>query len=440
MNIITIGTGYVGLITATCLAELGNTVIGVDIDKQKVQKLQKGIIPIYEPGLEEMVRRNKKAKRLRFSTSIENSMNNADVIFIAVGTPPKRNGEADLQYVKAVAENIGKNIDDYTIIVNKSTVPIGTGNLVAKIIKKHYKGDFDVVSNPEFLREGVAIEDFMKPDRVVIGNGSEQAEKIMRELYKPLKCPIINTSLETAEMIKYASNSLLATEISFINSISNLCEKLGADVTKVSEGMRYDKRIGKTAFLDAGPGYGGSCFPKDVKALIKISKKYKTPFPILEEVDKTNEKQKESIVHKVKALIGPLNNKTIAIWGLSFKPQTDDMREAPAIIIVNNLIKEGVIIRAFDPVAQSEAKKVLKNIRYYDSPYTVVKNAHALVIITEWNEFIQINKKKILNLMKEPNIIDTRNIYDVDTMNELGFNYTSIGRPSNIQQTKTIIP
>lgn len=430
MNIVAIGTGYVGLVTATCFAELGNTVTGVDINEEKIAKLKQGILPIYEPGLEEMVKRNMNAHRLTFTTTLASAMEHAEVIFIAVGTPPKENGEADLQYVVAAAEEIGKNLKNYAVIVNKSTVPIGTGNFVAGIIKKHGKGEFDVVSNPEFLREGVAIEDFMKPDRVVIGNGSDRAEKIMRELYKPLNCPVLNTNLETAEMIKYASNSLLATEISFINSVANLCEKVGADVTKVAEGMRLDKRIGKNAFLDAGVGYGGSCFPKDVKALIEISRAHSVPFTILEEVDRANDIQKKSVVPKLQSLIPELKGAKIAIWGLAFKPQTDDMREAPSIPIIEELQRAGAIISAFDPVAQEEAKKHLKNVSFAATPYDAIENADGLIIVTEWKEFLQIDKDNVKRLMKAPNIIDGRNIYDPNEMKELGFHYISMGRAS----------
>jgi UDPglucose 6-dehydrogenase len=429
MKIVTIGTGYVGLVTGTCLAELGNNVTCVDVDAKKINQLKRGKSPIYEPGLEELIKRNKEEGRLTFTTSLKTVVKNAEVIFIAVGTPPKPNGEADLQYVEAVAEEIGKNLKNYAVIVNKSTVPIGTGNLVTNIIKKHYRGNFDVVSNPEFLREGEAVNDSLKPDRVVIGNSSPKALKIMKNLYKPLRCPIISTNRETSEMIKYASNSLLAVEISFINNIANICEKVGADVTKVAEGMRYDRRIGKRAFLDAGAGYGGSCFPKDVQALIKIAKKYKTNFKILNETEAVNKKQKTSLVSKLKKVLPTLKNTRIAIWGLSFKPKTDDMREAPSIEIINALQKEGAKIIAFDPVAQEESKKILKNIQYAKNPYDTIKGCDALLIVTDWDEFRQLDKQKIKKLLKKPVIVDGRNIYDPKEMCQLEFEYISVGRP-----------
>lgn len=433
MKISVIGTGYVGLVTGTCLAELGNTVTCIDIDKTKISKLKRGKIPIYEPGLEELVKRNKKQKRLFFSTSLQNSLKDTDIIFIAVGTPPKSNGEADLKYVKDAAKEIGKNLKHYIVIANKSTVPIGTGNLVYNIVSKYYKGNFDVVSNPEFLREGEAVDNFLKPDRVVVGSSSHQAKKIMQILYQPLKCPIITTDIETAEMIKYASNSLLATEISFINSIANICEKVGADVRKVAEGMRYDRRIGKQAFLDAGPGYGGSCFPKDTSALITIAKKNKINFKILKEVEETNKRQKKSLLPKIKRLVPKLKGKKIAIWGLAFKPKTDDMREAPSIETINALQKNGAKVIAFDPVAEEEARKIFKNVSYASTPYKAIKGCDALVIVTEWNTFRQLDKNKIRKLLKSPNIIDGRNLYSSTEMRKMGFNYIAIGRRPIIQ-------
>lgn len=432
MNIVTIGTGYVGLTTATCMAELGNSVIGVDINAEKVAKLQEGSIPLYERGLEEMVQRNQAEGRLYFTTSLEEAMSgDVDVIFIAVQTPAKENGEANLEYVKTAARDIGKYLKDYAVIINKSTVPIGTGNLVEAIIKEEYDGEFDVVSNPEFLKQGTSVDDFLRPDRVVIGcNGNKRAEKIMKELYRPLNCPIVTTDLETAEMIKYASNSLLATTISFMNSIARVCEEVGANVDLVAEGMRLDKRIGKSAFLSAGIGYGGSCFPKDVKALIQIAKDRNINFDILEHVDNVNESQKTIAVQKLKNQLPSLSGKTIALWGLAFKPQTDDMREAPSINIVNELQKEGATIIAFDPVAQSTAKRVLSNIDYAQTPYDALEEADALIIATEWNSFIQLDKIRMRETMKNPIIIDGRNVYNPREMEELGFIYTSIGRPT----------
>jgi len=429
MKITVVGTGYVGLVTAACLADLGNNVIGIDIDKKKIANLKKGIIPIYEPGLQEIVKRNLDKKRIIFDTNLGPAVKKTDIIFIAVGTPPKNDGEADLQYVESAAEEIAKNINDYKIIVNKSTVPIGTGDMVKNIVKKYYKGNFDVVSNPEFLREGTAIIDFTKPDRIVIGNGAKKAQDMMKKLYSPLNAPILFTDIKTAEMIKYASNSMLATQISFINSVANICERVGANVELVAKGMGLDSRIGKRAFLKAGAGYGGSCFPKDVKALVQIARRHDYHFRILEEVENVNYAQRDLVTNKALELLGNPKDKKVAIWGLAFKPETDDMREAPAVDVINSLQKLGAKIYAFDTVAQPVAKQILKNVNYVKTPLQAIKDADLLIIMTEWNEFKEIDLEKVQKEMKEKRIVDARNIYSPNEMKKLGFQYDSIGRP-----------
>lgn len=429
MKVIVIGTGYVGLVQGVCLAELGNDVVCVDLDPNKIEKLKKGISPIYEPGIEELLKKNLKAKRIKFSTDLEQHVAGNEVIFIAVGTPPGEDGRADLKYVLAAADQIGKSLTDYQIIVNKSTVPIGTGQLVRKTIEKRYKGKFDVVSNPEFLREGSAIEDWMHPNRVVIGdsNGKEAAAKIAK-LYEVLDSPILITNLETAEMIKYASNSFLATQISFINSVADICEKLGADVTKVAEGMKLDNRIGSKAFLNAGIGYGGSCFPKDVQALVQIASDCKVDFRILKEVERTNKLVRQNFIKKIKQKLGNLKDKKIAVWGIAFKPKTDDIREAPSVTVIESLINLGASVVAFDPVAEENLKKLIPEVAFKDSAIEVCRDADALVIITEWSEFKQIDLSPVKNALKNPIIIDGRNIYEPQAMQELGFDYHSIGR------------
>jgi len=429
MKIIVIGVGYVGLVTAACLADLGNDVVGIDIDKKKITRLKKGIIPIYEPGLDEIVKKNIHAKRITFDINLKKHIKTSQIIFIAVGTPPKEDGQADLRYVLSAAENIAKAMNNYKIIINKSTVPIGTGQMVANTIKKFYKGDFDVVSNPEFLREGTAVSDFMKPDRIVVGHASQKAKNILEKLYSPLGAPILYTNIETAEMIKYASNSMLATQISFINSIANICERLGANVEDVAQGMRLDKRIGKNAFLSAGAGYGGSCFPKDVKALIQIAKRHDYDFSILKKVEEVNHFQREIVADKVaKMLGGKSKNKIVAVWGLAFKPETDDMREAPSIDVIKQLQAEGIKIHAYDPIAQKNAQMYLKNIKYFKDIFGAAKNASLLLILTGWNEFFEVDKAKLKKVLGDPRVLDARNIYDPTEMKKLGFIYESIGR------------
>lgn len=428
MKITVIGTGYVGLVQAACMADLGNDVWGIDIDKKKISNLIKGKIPIYEPGLEEIVKRNYTEGRLKFSTDLGPAIKESEIIFIAVGTPPGGDGGADLQYVVAAAGQIAKNMNEYKLVVNKSTVPIGTGDMVKKEISNHYKGEFDVASNPEFLREGSAVSDFMQPDRIVVGNASDKAKKLLEKLYKPLNCPILFTDIKTAEMIKYASNSMLAVQISFINSIANICENVGANIEDVSLGMKLDCRIGKQSFLSAGIGYGGSCFPKDIKALIHIAKRHNYKFEILEKVEEVNAAQRQGFTDKIlKALVNP-HGKTIAVWGLAFKPKTDDMREAPSVEIIKNLQEQSIKVNAYDPVAQHEAQKMLKNINFTRDPYKTLEDADGLVICTEWDEFKQIDLEKVKKLLKKPLIIDGRNVYDPKEMKDLGFEYISVGR------------
>lgn len=424
-----IGTGYVGLVTGTCLAEIGHQVICVDIDEVKINNLKNGIIPIYEPGLEEIVKKNFANKNLTFTTDFSQAVKDTEVVFIAVGTPPMADGSVNLEYVKKAAESIGKAMNGYKVVVDKSTVPIGTGDVVHRIISSYYDGSFDVVSNPEFLREGSAVGDFMNPDRIVIGNGGEKARKIMLDLYSPLSGERVLTNIKTAEMIKYASNAYLATSISFINSIANICEKVGADVTEVAHGMRLDKRIGKYAFLDAGVGYGGSCFPKDVKGLIQIAHENNVGFDILESVEATNEAQKQSLLPKVQKLVGEsLHGKRIAIWGLAFKAETDDMREAPALTLIKQLQDRDASVVVFDPVAQEGAMKTMKNLEFAADFYAAAKGADCLVITTEWKQFKEADLKKLKSLMKEANLVDGRNIFKVGEMKDMGFEYISVGR------------
>ena len=429
MKITVIGTGYVGLVQGVCLADLGNEVTCVDIDKAKIERLKKGISPIYEPGIEEIIKKNLAAGRIKFVDSIAAGLSDSEIVFIAVGTPPDENGRADLKYVIAAAEDIGKNLKGYKIIVNKSTVPIGTGKLVKSTIAKFYKGEFDVVSNPEFLKEGSALDDFIHPDRIILGdsNGKIAAAKVAK-LYEVLGSPILITTLETAEMIKYASNSYLATQISFINSVANICEKVGADVDEVAKGMKLDKRIGERAFLNAGLGYGGSCFPKDVEALVQIVKDNEVDFKILEEVELVNKLQREKFIQRVVKRLGSLKGKKIAVWGIAFKPKTDDIRMAPSITILESLSALGAEITAFDTVAADNLHNIMPEIKFADKAVDACEDADALLIVTEWNEFKQIDLKKIKKIMKTPIIYDGRNIYQPETLKNLGIEYYSIGR------------
>ncbi|MGQ9846525.1 MAG: UDP-glucose dehydrogenase family protein [Bacteroidales bacterium] len=437
MKISMIGTGYVGLVSGTCFAETGINVTCVDIDENKIQKLNQGIIPIYEPGLEPLVIKNKNKGLLSFTTSIAESIKDAEVAFIAVGTPPDEDGSADLQYVLAVASEIGKHLDHYMVIVNKSTVPVGTAKKVKQVIqnelnRRNINIAFDVVSNPEFLKEGNAIEDFLRPDRIVIGVESEEAKKVMQKLYKPFilnNHPIIFMDVTSAELTKYAANAMLATRISFMNEIATICELVGADVNMVRKGIGSDPRIGNK-FLYAGVGYGGSCFPKDVKALIKTSKEFGYDFQILKSVEKVNEQQKVSLVKKVlKHFNHNIQGKKFAIWGLSFKPNTDDMREAPSLAIIKELKANGANVIAYDPVAMNECKRILGNsIEYAENPYDALKNTNGLLLVTEWNEFRIPNLDKMKQLMKDHVIFDGRNIYEPSEIKEAGFEYYSLGR------------
>ena len=429
MKIAVAGAGYVGLVTAACFSELGNNVICVDIDKSKIDKLNHNKIPFYEPGLDKLVAKNKKAKKLSFSTNLKDAIKKSEVIFICVGTPPKDNGEADLSYVEDVARTVAEVMDSYKIIVEKSTVPVKTGEKVAKSIKAYnvHKVDFDVVSNPEFLREGSAIGDFMNPDRVVLGCESEKAKKILQKLYKPLNAKIIFTDIKSAEIIKHASNSFLATKISFINAIANICELAGADIEKVAEGIGCDKRIGKS-FLNAGIGYGGSCFPKDVEAFIRISEKMGYDFNLLKATQEINKNQVKNFIKKIEKALWIVKGKKLAVLGLAFKPNTDDMRFAPSIDIINELSKEGAIITAYDPKAMELAKKIFKGINYSKNPYDALKDADAVLILTEWEEFKKMDLSKVKKLMKHNLIVDGRNIYNPEEMKKLGFSYISIGR------------
>ncbi len=437
MKITVVGTGYVGLVSGTCFAEFGVNVVCVDKDREKIKKLKKGIIPIFEPGLEELVKKNIKEKRLFFQTNLSESLNGSEAVFIAVGTPSRRgDGHADLSYVYAAAKEIAKNLKNYAVIVNKSTVPIGTGKEVHKIIEEiNPQLEFDVASNPEFLREGSAINDFMRPDRVVIGSENQRAQNILKELYRPLyllETPILFTKRETAELIKYAANSFLATKIAFINEISDLCEKVGANVSDVSIGIGLDGRIGKK-FLHPGPGYGGSCFPKDTLALVKTAQDYKSPLKLIEQVVDSNKKRKRSMYRRIlKAIPKDNSNKIISILGLTFKPNTDDMRDSPSLDIIPSLVKSNCKLRVFDPEGMLEAKK---NFLKYDSKITWCKNAYeasensdALVILTEWNQFRALDLNKLKKLMKRQIIIDLRNIYNPREIKENGFEYHSIGR------------
>ncbi len=445
MKIAIIGTGYVGLVSGTCFAETGITVTCVDIDKKKIENLKQGIIPIYEPGLENMVRTNVEKGRLFFSTSLEESLVDCEAVFIAVGTPPDEDGSADLQYVLAVADQIGSHMQDYLVIATKSTVPIKTAEKVRQAISNSLKNrgsklEFDVASNPEFLKEGAAINDFLKPDRIVIGTDSKRAEKIMKRLYKPFTLnghPIIFMDITSAEMTKYAANSMLATKISFMNDIANLCEVVGADVNMVRKGIGSDTRIGHK-FIYPGAGYGGSCFPKDVKALIHTGDEYHNPLEILKAVELVNEKQKVVIPAKLREHYGAsLKGKKIGLWGLSFKPHTDDMREAPSIRIIEELIKEGVQIRAYDPVALEEASRILGDkIEFCSDKYEALVDTDGLIVVTEWPEFRVLNYGVLEKLMREKVIFDGRNIYDAEELKEHGFYYYSIGRKAVKPLTK----
>ena len=433
MRIAMIGTGYVGLVSGACFSEFGVDVICVDKDQSKIEKIKNGIMPIFEPGLEELVAKNVSAGRLSFTTDLPNAVKSADAVFIAVGTPSRRgDGHADLSYVYGAAEEIAAAMEGHTVIVNKSTVPVGTGREVEEIIARvRPDADCDVVSNPEFLREGSAIEDFMRPDRVVIGTKSDRAQNVMRLLYRPLhliETPILFTSLQTAEMIKYAANTFLATKITFINEISDLCEVLGADVQEVAKGIGLDGRIGGK-FLHAGPGYGGSCFPKDTLALVRTAEQAGRPLRIVETVVDVNNKRKIQMAERIiKACGGSVEGKKICVLGVTFKPNTDDMRDSPSIDIITGLQKSGALIQAYDPEGMEEAKHMMKDVNWCDGAYDAIEGADATVIITEWNEFRGLDMGRVKSLMKSPVLVDLRNIYNPDDMADTGISYTCIGR------------
>ncbi len=429
-KICVIGTGYVGLVTGTCFADLGNEVTCLDIDKQRIDDLKAGKMPIYEPGLEQLVKQNVAADRLFFSTDYKEALTGAEYAFIAVGTPSGSDGEADLKYVRSAAEAIADHVKDSILVINKSTVPVGTGDWVANVINRRRDGNplqFSVVSNPEFLREGSAINDFMSPDRVVLGSVDRAAAEMVAKLYQPLRCNIMITDLRTAEMIKYASNAFLATRISFINEIANICEELGADVREVARGMGLDKRIGYH-FLDAGLGWGGSCFPKDVKALEHMAVLHGTQPQLLQAVMEINRNQRRRAVMQLRKSLKSLNEKTIGVLGIAFKPNTDDIRDAAAIEIIHMLQNEGAHVRAYDPQAMENAGKVLKHVTLCENPYQVAENADALVLATEWNEFKQLDFGKLKATMKQPVILDGRNLWDSEILKKQGFTYMGIGR------------
>ncbi len=438
-KIAVVGTGYVGLVTGSCLSDFGLNVTCVDNDASKVEKLRSGVIPIYEPGLEPIVQRNVYYKRLQFTTDIQRAVADNEVVFIAVGTPPSADGSADLQYVEVVARDIARHMNGYKVIVNKSTVPIGTGQRVKgwiqeELLRRGVDYEFDIVSNPEFLREGSAVHDFAHPDRVVIGSESARASEIMKRVYSVLylnETPFIDTNIETAEMIKYASNAFLAMKITFINEVANLCEKVGADVQHVAKAMGRDGRIG-SKFLHPGPGYGGSCFPKDTKALAEIGKQYGAPITIIEQTILANEHQKRLMAEKIEFAMGSLTGKTLAILGLAFKPNTDDMRDAPSIAIVHELANRGATFRVYDPIAMDEAKRSFVNMQdklmYCGDEYEAIQGADAVVIITEWNQFRNLDLDRVMKDLNEPFFFDLRNIYKRNVMEQLGFRYYAVGQ------------
>ncbi|HXX53457.1 MAG TPA: UDP-glucose/GDP-mannose dehydrogenase family protein [Thermodesulfovibrionales bacterium] len=432
MHIGIIGTGYVGLVTGACFAEFGVFVTCVDKDEKKIKSLKKGVVPFYEPGLDDLVQRNVKQGRLTFTTKVGDVVDDCLVIFIAVGTPPRGDGSADLKYVDEVAGEIARHMNGYKVIVTKSTVPVGTGKRIARIISQNQraKSNFDIVSNPEFLREGAAIEDFMRPNRVVIGANSQQAIAILKDLYNPLyliETPFVITNIESAEMIKHASNSFLATKISFINEIANLCEKVGADVNMVAKGMGLDRRIGPK-FLHAGPGFGGSCFPKDTRALISLAEENNIELSVVRAAISANEKQKGLMFERIKHSMSPLKGKTLALLGISFKPNTDDLREAPSLYLIEKLLKEKARIRAYDPAAMNNARALFPQIAFCKDPYDAAKGADAVVIVTEWNQFRNLDLERMKGLLRQPFFFDLRNIYEPGKVKRLGFSYFCVGR------------
>jgi UDPglucose 6-dehydrogenase len=432
MHIAVIGTGYVGLVTGACFAEFGVEVTCVDVDEKKIEGLKNNIMPIYEPGLDTIVEKNVKANRLHFTTDIKSAVEQALVVFLAVGTPPKEDGSPDMSYYQQAAKDIAEAMNGYKVLVTKSTVPVGTGKWLREFVSENLKTEtnFGVASNPEFLREGAAIDDFMRPDRVVVGSNEPDAIAIMKDLYRPLyliETPVVITSLEAAELIKYAANAFLATKITFINEIANLCDAIGCDVHDVARGMGMDNRIGRK-FLHPGPGYGGSCFPKDTRAFTKVGDKFGVATSVVDAVIEANEFQRRAMVPKIEKLVGDLRGKQIGVLGLSFKPETDDMRESPATDIIKELQKRGAKIKAFDPVAMEEAKHSLPDIEYATDEYDAIKDADALVFMTEWNQFRALDMEKVKSLLKSPKVADLRNIYEPKDMRDLGFEYVGVGR------------
>lgn len=442
MRIAIIGTGYVGLVSGACFSEFGIDVTCIDVDVEKISDLQNGKIPIYEPGLEDLVDKNVSAQRLHFTNNLGEAVSEADAVFIAVGTPSRRgDGHADLSYVFAAAKEIANAMKGYTVVVNKSTVPVGTGREVERVIRAECPdADFDVISNPEFLREGSAIEDFMRPDRVVIGVETKRAQELMNDLYRPLhliQTPILFTKLETAELVKYATNAFLATKITFINEVADLCEKVGANVHDIAKGMGLDGRIGNK-FLHAGPGYGGSCFPKDTLAMVRTAQSAGVDLSIVEAVVEANKIRKKDMAKRIiKACGGSVEGKTITLLGVTFKPNTDDMRDSPSLDIIPMLSEAGAIIRAYDPAGMEEAKPLLQNVNWCEDTYEALDGADALVIVTEWNEFRSLNFDRIKEILKGLVVVDLRNIYDPKTMTDAGFQYSSIGRPLNRKRALT---
>lgn len=432
MQIAVIGTGYVGLVSGACFAEFGVDVTCVDVDVTKIEKLHQGIIPIYEPGLDQLVHKNVKAGRLHFTTDIKSAVEKSLVVFLAVGTPPQADGTPDMSYYRQAAKDVAAAMNGYKVLVTKSTVPIHTGKWLREFVSENLPAptDFGVASNPEFLREGAAIDDFMRPDRVVIGSNEERAIEVMKELYRPLyliETPIVITSLEAAELIKYAANAFLATKITFINEVANLCDAIGCDVHDVARGMGMDNRIGRK-FLHPGPGYGGSCFPKDTRALTTVADKFGVETRIVDAVIEANERQRDAMIPKIEKLVGGLSGKKIGMLGLSFKPETDDMRESPAIDIIKSIVAKGGSVKAFDPVAMEEAKHFVDGIEYAADEYDAIDGADILVIVTEWNQFRALDMERVKKLLKAPKIADLRNIYEPGDMRELGFEYVGVGR------------
>ena len=433
MHIAVIGTGYVGLVSGACFAEFGVDVTCVDVDHDKVEKLRQGIIPIYEPGLDTIVEKNVAARRLSFTTDLAAAVKRAEVVLLAVGTPPREDGSPDMSYYRQAAKDVAEAIDGYKVLVTKSTVPVGTGRWLRGFVAENLRvqTEFGVASNPEFLREGAAIRDFMRPDRVVIGSNEERAIEVLKELYRPLyliETPIVITSLEAAELIKYAANAFLATKITFINEIANLCDAIGCDVHDVARGMGMDNRIGRK-FLHPGPGYGGSCFPKDTRALTTVADQFGVETRIVDAVIEANQYQRQAMLPKIEKLVGDLSGKKIGVLGLSFKPETDDMREAPAIDIIEAMVQKGATIRAYDPVAMGEAKHCLHgSVEYAADEYDAIDGADAMVIVTEWNQFRALDMEKVKSLLRSPKIADLRNVYEPEDMRELGFEYIGVGR------------